>query len=102
MFPEGPCSRRSRRTPGSRRRASGTTRGPSRHFIPGTNSIESLNYQLRKIIKDRGHFPNDDAVIKLLWLAICSIEDKRARDRAKEAGFGRGTKRKAEGRLVEG
>jgi putative transposase len=38
-----------------------------------------LNYQLRKIIKNRGHFPNDDAVIKLLWLAICTIEDKRRR-----------------------
>jgi putative transposase len=37
-----------------------------------TNSIESLNYQLRKIIKNRGHFPNDDAAIKLLWLAICT------------------------------
>ena len=82
--------------PGSSRRASGTTRGPSRHFIPGTNAIESLNYQLRKIIKNRGHFPNDDAVIKLLWLAICSIEDKRARDRAKEAGLSRGAKRKAQ------
>ena len=88
--------------PGSRRRASGTTRGPSRYFIPGTNSIESLNYQLRKIIKNRGHFPNDDAVIKLLWLAICSIEDKRARARAKEASLGRGAQRKAEGHLVEG
>jgi hypothetical protein len=41
-------------------------------------------------------------VIKLLWLAICTIEDKRARDRAKEAGLGRGAKRKADGRLVEG
>ena len=73
-----------------------------RRVIYTTNSIESLNYQLRKIIKNRGHFPNDDAVIKLLWLAICTIEDKRARDRAKEAGLGRGAKRKAEGHLVEG
>jgi len=73
-----------------------------RRVIYTTNSIESLNYQLRKIIKNHGHFPNDDAVIKLLWLAICSIEDKRARDRAKEAGLGRDAKRKAEGRLVEG
>jgi putative transposase len=55
--------------PGSRRRADGTTRGPSRYFIPGTNSVESLHYQLRKIIKNRGHFPNDDAVVKLLYLA---------------------------------
>ena len=36
-----------------------------RKIIYTTNSIESLNYQLRKIIKNRGHFPNDDAVIKL-------------------------------------
>ena len=57
-----------------------------RKIIYTTNAIESLNYQLRKIIKNRGHFPNDDAVIKLLWLAIRDIEDKRARQRAKEAG----------------
>jgi putative transposase len=88
--------------PSLSRRASRTTRGPSRYFIPGTNSIESLNYQLRKIIKNRGHFPNDEAVIKLLWLAICTIEDKRARARAKEAGLGRRAKRKADGHLVEG
>ena len=41
-----------------------------RRVIYTTNSIESLNYQLRKIIKNRGHFPSDDAVVKLLWLAI--------------------------------
>ena len=41
-----------------------------RKIIYTTNAIESLNYQLRKIIKNRGHFPNDEAVIKLLWLAI--------------------------------
>ena len=72
-----------------------------RKIIYTTNAIESLNYQLRKIIKNRGHFPNDDAVIKLLWLAIRDIEDKRARQRAKEAGAPRG-QRKALGRLVEG
>jgi putative transposase len=73
-----------------------------RKVIYTTNSIESLNYQLRKIIKNRGHFPSDDAAIKLLWLAICNIEDKRARDRAKERGTPRSGKRKAEPRLVEG
>jgi putative transposase len=72
-----------------------------RRVIYTTNSIESLNYQLRKIIKNRGHFPNDTAVIKLLWLAICTIEDKRARARAKERGKPAG-ERKAPGRLVEG
>jgi putative transposase len=72
-----------------------------RKIIYTTNSIESLNYQLRKIIKNRGHFPNDDAVIKLLWLAIRDIEDKRARQRANEKGLP-ANQRKAPGRLVEG
>jgi putative transposase len=72
-----------------------------RRIIYTTNAIESLNFQIRKIIKNRGHFPNDDAVVKLLWLAIRDIEDKRARDREKEHGAAR-NKRKALGRLVEG
>ena len=53
-----------------------------RKLLYTTNSIESLNYQLRKVTKARGHFPTDDAVVKLLWLAIINIEDKRARERA--------------------
>jgi transposase-like protein len=48
-------------------------------------TIESLNYQLRKVTKARGHFPSDDAVVKLLWLAIANIEDKRARERGAHA-----------------
>jgi transposase-like protein len=72
-----------------------------RRVIYTTNSVESLNYQLRKVSKNRGHFPNDLAVVKLLWLAICDIEDKRARDRAKERGKPP-NERRAEGRLVEG
>lgn len=77
--------------------------GPAlRKVIYTTNSIESLNYQLRKIIKNRGHFPNDTAAVKLLWLAIRNIEDKRARQRAKEAGRPRSEPRKAPGKLVEG
>ena len=72
-----------------------------RRVIYTTNSIESLNYQLRKIIKNRGHFPNDAAVVKLLWLAICNIEDKRAREREKERGKP-ADERRAEPRLVEG
>src|SRR6266496_2705412 len=72
-----------------------------RTIIYTTNAIESLNYQLRKIIKNRGHFPTDDAVIKLLWLAIRDIEDERARARAREKGLPAG-QRRAPGRLVEG
>jgi transposase-like protein len=72
-----------------------------RRVIYTTNAIESLNYQLRKIIKNRGQFPNDQAVVKLLWLAICNIEDKRAREREKERSRPP-NQRKAPGRLVEG
>jgi putative transposase len=72
-----------------------------RKIIYTTNAIESLNYQLRKIIKNRGHFPTDDAVTKLLWLAIRDIEDKRARARAKEKGLPP-NQRRAPARLVEG
>ena len=72
-----------------------------RRVIYTTSSIESLNYQLRKVTKNRGHFPNDVAAIKLLWLAICNIEDRRAAERAKETGAP-ANKRKAKGRLVQG
>nr|WP_237564194.1 MULTISPECIES: IS256 family transposase [unclassified Actinomyces] len=72
-----------------------------RRVIYTTNSIESLNYQLRKVSKNRGQFPSDAAAVKLLWLAICNIEDKRARQREKEKNLP-ASKRKAKGRLVEG
>ena len=35
-----------------------------------TNAVESLNSQLRKALRHRGPLPNDDAVFKLLYLAI--------------------------------
>ena len=73
-----------------------------RKIIYTTNAIESFNFQIRKIIKNRGHFPTDDAAIKLIWLAIADIEDKRARQRAAEAGKPRTEARQAPGRLVEG
>ena len=44
-----------------------------RHVIYTTNAIESVNAQLRKIIKTRGHFPSDDAATKLIWLALRNI-----------------------------
>lgn len=72
-----------------------------RRVIYTTNSIESLNYQLRKVTKNRGHFPNDGSVVKLLWLAICNIEDKRARERAKDRGKP-ASERRAEPKLIEG
>jgi putative transposase len=44
-----------------------------RRVIYTTNAIESLHMRLRKIIKTRGHFPNDEAAAKLLWLALRNI-----------------------------
>ena len=44
-----------------------------RRLIYTTNGLESVHAQLRKIIKTRGHFPNDDAATKLIWLALRNI-----------------------------
>ena len=54
-----------------------------RRVIYTTNAIESLHSQLRKIIKTRGHFPSDDAALKLLWLALRNALAARVRS-AKE------------------
>jgi transposase-like protein len=45
-----------------------------RKIVYTTNAIESLHMQLRKIVKNRGHFPSDDAATKLLFLALRNIE----------------------------
>jgi len=47
-----------------------------RRILYTTNAIESLNYQLRKIIKSKGHFPSDEAASKLLFLALRNAEKK--------------------------
>jgi len=44
-----------------------------RRVIYTTNAIESVNAQVRKIIKTRGHFPSDEAATKLIWLALRNI-----------------------------
>lgn len=41
-----------------------------RKVIYTTNAIESLNYSLRRVLKNRGAFPDDSSVIKVLYLAI--------------------------------
>jgi putative transposase len=43
-------------------------------IMPATNAIESMHMQLRKIVKNRGHFPSDEAASKLLYLALRNIE----------------------------
>jgi transposase-like protein len=47
-----------------------------RRVIYTTNALESVHAQLRKIIKTRGHFPNDEAATKLIWLALRNITAK--------------------------
>lgn len=47
-----------------------------RKAIYTTNAIESVNHSLRKVLKTRGALPNDDAVFKLLYLALKRISKK--------------------------
>jgi len=48
-----------------------------RRVVYTTNAIESINFQLRKITKTRGHFPSDEAAMKLLYLGLRNISSKR-------------------------
>lgn len=47
-----------------------------RKAIYTTNTIESLNMSLRKVTKNRGSFPSDEAMLKLLYLALRNISKK--------------------------
>jgi putative transposase len=44
--------------------------GDVRRIIYTTNIIESLNAKLRRAVRTRGHFPNDDSALKLLFLVL--------------------------------
>ena len=44
-----------------------------RKMIYTTNAIESLNAKLRRSVRIRGHFPNDEAAMKLIWLQLREI-----------------------------
>lgn len=47
-----------------------------RKAIYTTNTIESINRQIRKIVKSKGAFPNDEAVLKLIFLALQNAQKK--------------------------
>lgn len=47
-----------------------------RKVIYTTNAIESINMSLRKLTKNRGSFPSDEALIKLFYLALRNISKK--------------------------
>ena len=60
-----------------------------RRMIYTTNAIESINSTLRKLVYYRGHFPSDDAVFKLLYLALRNLEkrwDRSVREWTKALG----------------
>ena len=44
-----------------------------RRILYTTNALESVHARIRKVIKTRGHFPNDAAATKLIWLALRNI-----------------------------
>jgi putative transposase len=65
-----------------------------RKVVYTTNAIESINYQLRKVSKTRGQFPSDEAVYKILYLAVCDIETRdksRGGDAKKKSILSRGS-----------
>jgi putative transposase len=47
-----------------------------RRAIYTTNVIESLNFTLRKAVKTKGSFPNEDAAFKVLYLALRNVEKR--------------------------
>ncbi len=47
-----------------------------RRAISTTNAIASLNYSLRKVLKGRGAFPNDEAIVKLLYMGLQHVAKK--------------------------
>jgi putative transposase len=47
-----------------------------RKVVYTTNAIESLNMTLRKVIKTRGSFPNEESALKLLYLALRNVAKK--------------------------
>ena len=46
-----------------------------RKIIYTTNAIESLNASVRKAVRNKGHFPSDQAATKLIWLALRHITE---------------------------
>lgn len=55
-----------------------------RRVICSTNAIESLNARYRRAVRPRGHFPNDTAALKCLYLLTRALDPTQ--DEAKHAG----------------
>src|SRR4051795_12675048 len=76
-----PCPGRSHRRPihPAPPGAEGPT-GPAApwSFIPVTNAIESVNSRIRRAVKARGHFPNEAAALKCVYMAVMSLDQTGA------------------------
>jgi transposase-like protein len=46
------------------------------NIMPVTNAIETLNASVRKAVRNKGHFPSDQAATKLIWLALRNIAER--------------------------
>ena len=49
-----------------------------RRVIYTTNLIESINARLRKVVRTRGHFPSEQAALKVLYLAVRNLDSFRS------------------------
>ena len=56
-------------------------------FIPVTNAIESLNARCRRAIRARGHFPTEQAALKILYLTVRERRPNRANPTGKVPGW---------------
>jgi transposase-like protein len=45
-----------------------------RRIVCSTNAIESLNARFRRSVNARGHFPNEQSALKVLYLTVCSLD----------------------------
>jgi putative transposase len=45
-----------------------------RKIICTTNAIESVNARIRRAVKARGHFPNEQAALKCVFMAVTSLD----------------------------
>ena len=59
-----------------------------RRIIYTTNAIEALNAKLRRAVRTRGHFPSDDAALKLLFLVL-NLAEREWRMPPREWGMAR-------------
>ncbi len=45
-----------------------------RRVVCTTNAIESVNARIRKAVRARGHFPNEQAALKCVYMAVMSLD----------------------------